>query len=55
MTGNVTFTPAAGFHGKAAATYTVKDLLGTTSNDVRAIRVYLSPGQTTNLDHVRTD
>ena len=30
--GSVTFTPATGFHGKAAVSYTVRDDLGTVSN-----------------------
>lgn len=45
---NVTFTPAAGFHGKAAATYTVKDLPGTTSN-VATITVTVRPDPTSAI------
>jgi mannan endo-1,4-beta-mannosidase len=40
--GTVTYTPAAGFHGKANATYTVRDCLGTVSNPA-AIRVIVKP------------
>ncbi len=43
--GSVTFTPASGFHGKAAATYTVKDLLGTMSN-AATITVTVKPDPT---------
>jgi mannan endo-1,4-beta-mannosidase len=43
--GSVGFTPASGFHGKAIATYTVKDLLGTVSNTA-TITVTVKPDPT---------
>lgn len=46
--GSVTFTPAAGFHGKAVLSYTVPDSFGTASNQA-GITVTVKPDPTASI------